>query len=145
MAPRESVGTDGGWPADIPVALAFEVVRQTQDGGLAHPREWLEIIAGAASVADIVRESEAQLAGERPVDLADWVMKDLPSHEAHFIDARSDLIRAMVLMSVYATTPEGRPPRVSVGRTLRGYREQVLQAINELEHREAELVDKYEI
>jgi hypothetical protein len=131
------------WPGTLPIALAFEVVRQQRIGAIKDPRHWLETIVGQASPATIIAEAEAQLAGDRPVDLSDWVVDDMPSHEARFIDDRSDLIRATLICSLYAIGPGVAEPRLSLGDTLAVLRDAVFQELQAIERDQTRIADEY--
>jgi hypothetical protein len=92
----------------------------------------MEAIVGRASVQEVVDEAEANLSRRRPVDLSSWVMDDLPSHEAHFIDDRTDLIRAMLISLTLVVDPKSGPLRMEVGSNLTALRERVLAEVENL-------------
>lgn len=142
MAPRERLDVESG--AALPLALAFEVVRRHRAGEIARPRLWLEPILGTASPQRIVAETEAQLEGKRPADLAHWVMAEMPSHEARFIDDRSDLLRAAIIGAAITSTT-GSEEHFAVGPTLFSVREQVMRAFAELEQHATQIGRDFEV
>ena len=142
MAYRKSITGD---PAVIPLALAFETVRQFRQGNLARPREWLDQIIGRASPAAIAQECEAYLQGARPVELSSWVMDEMPSHEARLIDDKSDLLRASIISMAIATEPQQQDLRLVVGSNLVALKERLLAEIDALERNPQQLTADYGI
>lgn len=144
MASRRSL-TSRGWPADLPLALGFEVIRQVEAGLLEAPRPWMEQIIGAASADEILNELDRYLKGTAPVELGDWVTLEMPSHEAAFVDDRTHIIRAAlvgVLMSVNLDRP---PARLRTGDGIAAHRDTVRAELLRIAREEGELRERFGI
>jgi hypothetical protein len=128
MASREQV-TD---PATLPLALAFEVVRRHRRDLLPDPRRWLEVIVGTASPREILAEASAYLDTDRPVELSQWVMDDMPSGEVQIIDDRGDLLRASLIAMAMTTDPQQQDLDLIPTRTLALLRDRVQNELTAL-------------
>lgn len=116
---REATRDDAWSLPNLPVPLLFEVVRQFRRARLPELRWWLDQIAQSHPLHVISRAIEDQLSGDQPL-IGRWVEEELPSHEAHFIDTKSHLIRALIYLGLMRTQPtSGERPALVVGAVLR--------------------------
>jgi hypothetical protein len=116
-----------------PIPLAWEVVRRQSAGALANAGDWLRLAIGDVTLEELVAAVDGQLDGdERLANLGDWVSFDLPSHEAHYIDDQSDLLRALIVGACLRGESERPVPPIRIGGGLYSVREgfeRVLKAI----------------
>lgn len=124
--PDEDLGEGRAGPIDSSLlALAFWAAYLSARGRLTDPWPWIRRLRTGWAVQRIVDAVERQLAGPPGLDLADWILEDLPSREVHLLNTTSDLLRALVMLLAISD----RPLRLSVGAQLYGHRVEAERAI----------------
>lgn len=113
--------------------VAWEVVRQAFAGAIASPRRMLDSCSADATFANVLVGIEAQLdSSQRIVDLSEWAMFDMKSHEAGFIDSDTDLMKAFLLGAAISVDPSGSLAPLSIRRVLYEHRESFARAADDL-------------
>lgn len=117
--------------ASLPVPLLFEVVRQFGQARFPDLRWWLDQIVQSHPLHVVARALENQLSGDQPL-ISRWVEEELPSHEAHFIDTKSHLLRALVYVGLIRIVPTSEErPALAVGASLRSQLDTFYRLVDE--------------